>query len=569
MKGTPAESIRARWRLTFLRLTLACWVPLGCSVASMAGAPQGPTYREQLAQLEQRYADTRDLYAQSRITEARGADRSTHNSPIADLKKTYEIQRQSLLEALVALDSSQLSGEDARAYHTMRASLSDGAMEASTTPTTSRPACTYDPNEVASGEGGRQKLSERIYDCYGRMARRVIVGRDTLDRLTVLGKLGTEDDSAVRRAHFVALGPVWQAMNGDGRPNSPYRTLVALSARDWQKNGSYIARQAESLGLDSSRVESSLVRILEAWRDHTPTTLLQPWDWWYANGASSRRLSSRISKDELRVVNDRFYADLGADPKDLDIHYDLDPRDGKTPVAFTDFGSHPRARRGQWTRAEAWIFATYRVGGIDNLGELLHESGHAVHIAAIKTRPAFADWPDSDPYTEALGDLIALDLSEPAWQRKYLGDSATTSESMRGRYSGIAMDVAWALFELRMHAVPSRDPNVVWTDITSTYLHIVPHPEWSWWAMRGQLVDLPGYMMNYALGAIITADLRARVLADRGAFHNANKKTYGWLSDRLYKWGLERPTRDVLRDFLGRSITPAAILQDMERLGAH
>jgi hypothetical protein len=535
----------------------------------MAGAPRGPTYREQLVQLEQRYADTRDLYAQARITEARGVDRSTHNSPIAELKKTYEIQRQSLLEALTALDSTRLREDDERAYHTMRVSLSEGAMEASTTPATSSASCMYNPRDVATGESARQKLSERIYDCYGRAARRVVVGRDTIDRLTVLGRLGTEGDSTVRRASFLALIPLWKAMNGDGAPGSPYRTLVGLSAQQWKTSGSYIARQAESLGLDSGRVQSSLVRILEAWRDHTPATSMQPWDWWYENGASSRRLSSRVSKDELRVVNDRFYADLGADPKVLDVHYDLDPREGKTPVAFTDFASHPRAQRGQWARAEPWVFATYRVGGVHNLGELLHESGHAVHIAGIRTRPAFADWPDSDPFTEALGDLIALDASEPAWQRKYLGDSASTAESMRGRYSGIAMDVAWALFELRMHADPWRDPNAVWTEITSTYLHIVPHPEWSWWAMRGQLVDLPGYMMNYALGAIITADLRARVLADRGPFWKGNKQTYGWLSDRLYKWGLERPTRVVLRDFLGRSITIDAILRDMERLGAH
>ncbi|MEP7347138.1 MAG: hypothetical protein ABI877_17845, partial [Gemmatimonadaceae bacterium] len=130
MIGTPAGILRP---LLSLGLALACCGPIGCSVATMAGAPQGPTYREQLLQLEQRYADARDLYAQARVTEARGVDRSTHNSPIADLKKTYEIQRQSLLEALIALDSSRLSGEDVRAYHTMRVSLVDGAMEASTT----------------------------------------------------------------------------------------------------------------------------------------------------------------------------------------------------------------------------------------------------------------------------------------------------------------------------------------------------------------------------------------------------------------------------------------------------
>ena len=44
------------------------------------------------------------------------------------------------------------------------------------------------------------------------------------------------------------------------------------------------------------------------------------------------------------------------------------------------------------------------------------------------------------------------------------------------------------------------DPNAVWTDITSRYLHVIPHPELAWWAVRVQLVDKPGYMVNYGLG---------------------------------------------------------------------
>jgi len=75
-------------------------------------------------------------------------------------------------------------------------------------------------------------------------------------------------------------------------------------------------------------------------------------------------------------------------------------------------------------------------------------------------------------------------------------------------------------------------------------------------------------MMNYALGAIITADLRAKLTAVRGPLWRGDRKTYGWLSDRLYRWGLERPTREVLRDFLGRPISSAAILRDMQRLSA-
>ena len=141
-----------------------------------------------------------------------------------------------------------------------------------------------------------------------------------------------------------------------------------------------------------------------------------------------------------------------------------------------------------------------------------------MHIAAIRTRPAFADWPDSDPFTEAIADFVALDVSEPAWQRRWLGDSVPLADGLRGRYGGIVLDVAWSLFELEMLRNPAADPNQVWTRLTSDYLRIRPHPELSWWAMRGQLVDAPGYMMNYAVGAILIAALRAKTVDAHGPF---------------------------------------------------
>jgi len=112
---------------------------------------------------------------------------------------------------------------------------------------------------------------------------------------------------------------------------------------------------------------------------------------------------------------------------------------------------------------------------------------------------------------------------------------------------------------------PSQDPNQLWTDITSTYFRIRPHPEWSWWAMRGQLIDGPGYLVNYAIGAIITADLRARMRTLRGPFIASDSTWYPWASDQIYRFGLERPSLTVLEQFLGRPLAPEAILADMER----
>jgi len=87
--------------------------------------------------------------------------------------------------------------------------------------------------------------------------------------------------------------------------------------------------------------------------------------------------------------------------------------------------------------------------------------------------------------------------------------------------------------------------------------------------MRGQLVDGPGYMLNYAFGAILIADIRAEVARRHGSFTTGDVTWYRWVSPRLYKFGLERPALDVVTGFLGRPVTPAAILRDMRRMASH
>ena len=81
----------------------------------------------------------------------------------------------------------------------------------------------------------------------------------------------------------------------------------------------------------------------------------------------------------MRPLNDAHLAALGADPERLGIGYDIFPRAGRAavPVAFTiDRGMDPDGAGG-WRARPPWVFATYEAGGLGNLVELLHESGHA------------------------------------------------------------------------------------------------------------------------------------------------------------------------------------------------
>ena len=552
-------------------LSLASPVLVSCAASGGAAVAADPA-RDRLAAAEQLFATARALKDEADIAGFRAVARGTGGDSLPRIAERYGIARQRAAAALDSVPAPRLSPEDARALATMRRiveqELTPAPPAAESAPRDSA-TCTYDAAALAR-DAGEIALRARAYECYGRAARRVMFEGVVLDRLTVLGTLPLTPDSGRRHALFLALVPVWTSMNGDDGPGSPYRQLLRFSAERWAREGSPAMASVSALGIDPAAMEGWLVDVLDAWRRATPDEWLEPWDYHFAGGAASRALVGRIPRERLAELNERSYADLGASPARLGIHYDLDPREGKTPVAFTTFGARgatgtPGAPA---TRPTPWVFATYRVGGLDNLGELLHETGHGVHIAAVRTRPAYADWPDSDPYSEALGDLAGLEMYEPAWQAKYLGDSVALATSLRAKYSSIVLDIAWALFEVRMHARPDADPNAVWTEITSRYLHVRPHPELSWWAMRGQLLHLPGYMMNYAVGAIVVADLRAAIRDQHGSFTTGDPGWYDWVSDRLYRFGLERPTREVIGRVLGRPVSPRALLDDLARMGA-
>ena len=130
------------------------------------------------------------------------------------------------------------------------------------------------------------------------------------------------------------------------------------------------------------------------------------------------------------------------------------------------------------------------------------------------------------------------------------------------------LDAAWALFELELLRSPDADPNVVWTRITSRYLHVVPHPELPWWALRVQLVDQPGYMINYGLGAVLTADLRRRTRDRIGVFDAGNRLWYAWSARTLLRFGNSITTPALLRRFFGRRVSDAALIAQIRRIGA-
>jgi Zn-dependent M32 family carboxypeptidase len=73
-------------------------------------------------------------------------------------------------------------------------------------------------------------------------------------------------------------------------------------------------------------------------------------------------------------------------------------------------------------------------------------------------------------------------------------------------------------------------------------------------------------MVNYGFGAILTAQMRQHISEALGTFDTGDSRWYGWLSERLLRYGSERNTRTLMRDFLGHPVSPQALLGQIHRL---
>jgi hypothetical protein len=537
-------ALRSQW-------TAVAALVLTCPVAANAA--------QSVAAVENAFADFNDAQGAVSLIDS-DPQRYTQfeRKSRAEWQQLY-VARRADLSAALGKHPAALSREDQRAMTVMRAAV----RESSATPDSLAPT-----GHCADARRTRQPLrtlQQSLYACFSELANNLQFEGTTVTRVAAFELLTRMPEPERRKALFLAFVPLWQAVNGADQPDSPYRRMIGQASAAARTGGSPVDEAARTIEVPVAELERWLQVVLEAWRLANPDTPQEPWDYRFAAGAAERELAAAVPRKDLQSLNQRFYVDLGLDLAQARVLYDLDPRPGKAPLAYTDYIRRGRQLASGWQSTLVRVSANYEHGGLGPLNEFVHENGHAAHMLALHTRPAFMDLGDPLFY-EAFADVPAWSVYEPRWQDKYLGKHASESASLRARYAAVMLDVAWALFECRMLREAAADPNAVWTAITSRYLHITPHPELAWWAVRVQLVDKPGYMVNYGLGAIITADLRQRISSQLGPFDSGEPRWFGWLADNLLKSGEEQPTAVQLRQFLGRGVTAQALLDDLRRI---
>jgi hypothetical protein len=540
-----------------MRPTLLCAIVLLGCMGIHPPAAADDSARQSLLTAELEYADAMDAHAAIETIES-GLVTSVDGRTLDDWQKRRGQSTAAVRRKLSAVPIADLADpDDRRAHAIMSANVDAVSSEPSMAPT-ARCADAQRRDLPAAA------LRAALYACFDQHAREIRFEDHALTRLAVFEQLSRIDEPQRRRELFLAMRPLWTSINGRNEPDSPYRRMLRATVAEpgWI---SPVASAARALGIPQEQVETWLVSILEAWSHIDRGEKIEPWDYRHRQGAASRALARCIARDAVVPASQRFYRDLGADLDALGVVHDVEVRAGKAPLAYASVVRYGREVEGAWRPAIPRVSVNLQSGGLEALGELVHEDAHAVQFAAIRARPAFAagSLEEDAIFWEAFADVPAWSIYEPAWQRKYLGCEATAADAMRARYGIAMLDVAWGLFEVRLLRDPTLDPNALWTDITSRYLHIVPHPELSWWAVRVQLTDVPGYMVTYGLGTALTADLRARTVAAVGPFDTGNERWFAWLSEHLLRDGARMPTHDLLQSFLGRAPSPEALVAEL------
>lgn len=543
-----------------VRLALAA---LLIAEAAFSAPDRSPVSASAVRSLEQAYADFNDADGAISLIDsnpARYGAEGYGGRTREQWKQIYTDKRAALTRGLHSIAAvAKVSPRQARAIQLMR----DAVAESSAAPQSLAPA--GECKAAAQQDQTLQQLQAALYACFAEKGNSLEFEGTKVTRVAAFDLLTRLDSPERRQALFMAFVPLWQALNADDEASSPYRRMIRMAAADGARAGSPVEAAANTVNASVPEAEQWLVRILESWSTADGPQMREPWDFRYVNGAADRQLGDRISRESMVSVSERYYRDLGLDLAGSGILFDLDPRPGKAPLAYTDYVRRGRLRGTKWQPTLVRVSASYESGGLGPLNELIHEEGHAAHMLGLHTTPAFMDLGDPIFY-EAVADVPAWSVYEPKWQEKYLGVSAPEVDSLRALYSNVVLDVAWALFDLRMLRDPGTDPNRLWTQITARYLHITPHPELAWWAVRVQLVDKPGYMMNYGLGAVITADIRQRILQQSGSFETGDPRWYRWLCEHLFRTGEEVATRQLLPAFLGRGVSPEALIGQLRRI---
>src|SRR5215467_8827422 len=253
---------------------------------------------KKLSAVEYLYADVSD--ANSILATIDSGLLSTYQGKNrAAWRQFYRKKRAKLARELEMLPTSGLSAGDTRAIAAMRKQMKAFTGGGSLF---SPPAKCQDG---ARKDIAYPDLKSALVACFVEIGNNLSFEGGKINRVSALDLLHETSDPGRRKAVFFAFVRLWQAINGNNEPDSPYRRMIAGAAAEAAKNGSEIENAARDAGIDPAEVERRLVQILDAWRESSGDAMIEPWDFRFQAGEADRLLGTYIPRESLQPINQR------------------------------------------------------------------------------------------------------------------------------------------------------------------------------------------------------------------------------------------------------------------------
>src|SRR5262245_60252151 len=173
-----------------------------------------PTINRSVSQVEIIFADMNDAYGAMSVAQS-GFYKTYRGKDGKQWEAIYHDKRRELAAALKKIQEKNFAPEDRRAVMLMRRSLSDEE----DVPSPASGKC----RDAEQKNIPDQKLREALYACFDEIGGNLRFEGKSISRLTVFHLLTQIQEADRRKEAFLAIQPLWKAINRDDRRDSPYR----------------------------------------------------------------------------------------------------------------------------------------------------------------------------------------------------------------------------------------------------------------------------------------------------------------------------------------------------------
>lgn len=270
---------------------------------------------------------------------------------------------------------------------------------------------------------------------------------------------------------------------------------------------------------------------------------------------------------DLLDIATRYYKSFGLDPAPILANSDVEPREGKSPHAFSF----------TIDRMKPDVRILLNIQPTDQwMDTSLHELGHAFYDVYYEDdMPWRLREPSHILTTEGVAQLFGEMTKNPNWLREVLDVpedqmGPVTEAADEARVLQQLVFARWSLvmfnFEKALYTDPGQDLNALWWKMVDKYQMVNPPDERDQpdWATKDHVVVAPVYYHNYVMGQMFKAQILEALAKELGKDNpmevtfNGNEKAGRFMIEKVFQPGSSMHFLDLTEKITGEPFSAGA-----------